>query len=172
MPKKLDSAGPPRVSPVLFDIDPHSNTKSPTYVHIKIKNNKEKAIVDSGADTTLISKKLVNKLNINYKTDNQKNTRFLSASGGELNTVGHCIIDIMIGKIKIRQLCTVIENLSTNILLGTDLLTNYGATINFKDKTMSIGKNTVNIHTAGSLSNHCLTAKSNIMIPAKGKRIM
>ena len=92
---------------------------------------------------------------------------FVAANGEQLKTLGYCLIDIEIGQLKLKHKCIIIENLATELLLGTDILVNRGMIINFLNKTLSIGKISTKIYTEEKINNFCLTSKSDINIPAQ-----
>jgi hypothetical protein len=56
------------------------------------------------------------------------------------------------GKFEMIQKCTIIDKLSADLLLGTVTPVNYGMIINYSNHTLSVGKNTVKIHTSGKQS--------------------
>jgi hypothetical protein len=94
-----------------------------------------KAVLDSGADATIISRELCSKL---HRTLPQVCPKFLPTpvtlgmpNGHEIKIKQFINIDIMLeskmGRLLVsNQCCLIWENLSENILLGNDLLTSQG----------------------------------------------
>ena len=70
------------------------------------------------------------------------------------------------GSYEFRQKCIVINNLYTNVLLGTDALVNHGMILNYRLKTFSVGKISLQMHTKESQSFCCLALTKRIEIPA------
>ena len=70
------------------------------------------------------------------------------------------------GSYEFRQKCIVINNLCTNVLLGTDALVNHGMILNYRLKTFSVGKISLQMHTKESQSFCCLALTKRIEIPA------
>ena len=98
-------------------IDPHKI--SAAFVNIKINNQKIKAMLDSGAEATLISSNLIKMLNLKINPP-EKSLRFIAANKQTLTVIGWILLPFRLGQLELSQKATVVENLSTNILLGTD----------------------------------------------------
>ena len=77
---------------------------SATYVNLRINNEQCKAIMDSGAESTLCSFKLANKLNLKIMNDDSL-VNYVTANGEKLNNMGWSIMDVKIGSYKFKQRC-------------------------------------------------------------------
>jgi hypothetical protein len=62
--KKRVITGKTRISPVYINIPNSPQKSSATYISIKLKNEEFKAIVDSGAEVTLINATLAKRLKL------------------------------------------------------------------------------------------------------------
>ena len=172
---KIGSTGSSkRFSPVLNNIikDPLKiiNIKtSATYIKLKLKNKEIGAIVDSGAESTIINKNLAEKLKLKI-ANHRSDVKYIAANGQSLNMVGYCFLDLCISGKKIKQMAVVIDNLSTQLLLGTDMLSNYGMIINYSNKTLTIGEYSTKIFTNKPIfetQRHFLITKENISVPPR-----
>ena len=122
------------ISPVLINGELNQRKKfSSTHIRIKINNCKTMALVDSGAAKTLVSTKFAKKMKLKT-TKAVSNTKWVTANGSELENNGETVINLEIGTYSIEQRCTVIKNLVTDVLIGTDLLSNHGILINYQTK--------------------------------------
>ena len=173
---KLLATGPKRRSPVLMN---YINSPQPqnvilknsaTYVNTKMKGSNYKAIVDSGAESTLISSCLARKLRLKIM-EPEDNTVYVAANKEVLKTVGWTLLDLEIGQLKLKQKCIVIDRLSTDILLGTDTLVKYGMIINYQNFTLSCGKISVKIFTNYRQTAACLAANSVITVKPNGTHV-
>ena len=111
---------------------------SATYTHLKINNKKFKVIIDSGAESTLMNYKTAKLLDLIIKEPDD-NVKYIAANGETLKTMGWSIIEVEMASYKFHQKCIIINNLSTDVLLGTDTLNNHGMILNYKDKTIGVG---------------------------------
>ena len=136
---------------------------SATYVNLRINNEQCKAIMDSGAESTLCSFKLANKLNLKIMNDDSL-VNYVTANGEKLNNMGWSIIDVKIGSYKFKQRCVVIKGLSAEVLFGTDALVNHGMVFDFGRKTLSVGKISVKLITKAMQSSCCLSMTKRVEI--------
>ena len=118
-----------------------------------------------------MSDKIAKKLKLDYTRDNNNKIKYISANGGILKTIGYCYIDLEFGKTIIKSLCTIIDNLSADVLIGTDLLATHGMIIDYTKNLLKIGKNSINIFTTHKQTNYCLTAPSKIKIKAQTNHV-
>ena len=174
---KLLATGQKRRSPVLMnyiDSPQPQNVilkNSATYVNTTMKGSIYKAIVDSGAESTLISSCLARKLRLKIM-EPVDNTVYIAANKEILKTVGWTLHGLEIGQLKLKQKCIIIDRLSTDILLGTDTLVKYGMIIDFYQIfTLSCGKISVKIFTNYRQTASCLAANSVITIKPNGTHV-
>ena len=81
---------------------PRNEKSSATFVNLKINNINCKVIVDSGAESTLVDKKVANKLHLKIFEDDS-NIDYITANGDSLKKSGWSLIEMMIGSYKFRQ---------------------------------------------------------------------
>jgi len=138
-----------------LDSPRNEEVTSATFVYVNINNMKYKTIVDSGAESTLISHRVAKQLNLKIINDDSL-INYVTANGEKLNNLGWTIVEVKIGSYRLKQRCVVIKNLSANVLLGTDTLVNHGIVLNFRLKTLSVGKISIKMSAKGEQSQCCL----------------
>lgn len=170
--KKLENTGPLRTSPVLlnFKNGPNVNT-SATFVNIKINSKNCKVIIDSGAEATLVDLKVAQRIGLIIQKEDQQMVQYVTANGENLRTFGWSLMEVKIGSYKSRQKCVVIENLCSNILLGTDALVYHGMVLNYHNKTLAVGKSIVALSPIGEQSSFCLSVSRRIEIKPLGSHV-
>jgi hypothetical protein len=139
--KKLEKTGDERISPVLANTQYDPLKPNTLYLSLKINNKGVKALLDSGAEVTLISKKLANSLNLRINTT-ENNIKFIAANKQTMTVRGWTIINLKLGQLKQIQRAYVIEDLSTDFHLGLDWIKRNGSKIDFEKKTLKIGNQT------------------------------
>ena len=88
--------------------------------HIKYENNNIQAIVDSGAASTFISNKFMKKFQI-AGTLTKETRKLVSANCQSFVVEWSIKLEFSIGSYKFTQECSVINRLSTDMLLGKKL---------------------------------------------------
>ena len=149
---------------------PNVNTTA-TFANLKINNKNCKVIIDSGAESTLVDSKVATQLGLTIQRDDQSPVRYVTANGEYLKTLGWSMIEVKIGSYKFRQKCVVIGNLCSNILLGTDVLVNHGIILNYHNKTLTVGKSTIELLTQGEQTSFCLSVSRRIEIKPLGSHV-
>jgi predicted aspartyl protease len=129
---------------------PHSSKiylkNSATFINLNLKGKVIKTLVDSGAESTLISKRLADQLKLKVLPD-EENVLYIAANGQPLKNMGWTLLHFKMGQFEMTQRCIIIDKLSVGLLLGTDVLANYDMVINYKDHTLSVGNISVKICT-------------------------
>ena len=104
-------------------------------------------IVDSGAECSLMASETYDKINKKYVKNFVSNTtdrKVRSVSGGTLIIKGDADVQIKIGKERIWTRFTLIENMPRPYsLLGMNFLTDTGARIDFRSRTLAVGQSVV-----------------------------
>ena len=116
------------------------------HIQVKINDHKIKALIDTGASISCISKSFL--VNSGNRSKLRTDTDILCIKGvcGERHSVeGTAVIKIKIGKFQVDQRFYVFSRLHEDLLLGIDFLTNNGAkidlqsnTVRFKDSQKSV----------------------------------
>jgi hypothetical protein len=157
---------------VLVHLNPQKNKhSSATFVNILLNNFKITAGLDSGAESTLINSKLASKLHLKIQNCDE-NIKYIAANGQPLTTVGWSIVNINIGSYFFRQKCTIINNLATDVLLGTDTLAQHGMILNYLNKTLSVGKVTAKLITEKPLTAFSLVSCAHTKIEPRSTHVM
>lgn len=113
-----------------------------TRCEIEVKNEKLEAIVDSGAATNILTKGLQEKLGI--KITESSNGRFKLADGKRVIALGQTFITVKIGGIKIPMRIQIIDSREKHLILGTEILKEMKAIIDYEKGELKItydGKN-------------------------------
>ena len=106
------------------------NTSSPNCITVKVKKKQYKALVDTGAEVSIISSRVFDQL---YPRPELKKKRMkLQAANGTLMRIkGVTSLNFKVGSQKVRQECVVIKELNRLIILGRDWLRSYGVRVYF-----------------------------------------
>jgi hypothetical protein len=168
--KKRVITGKTRISPVYINISNNPQKSSATYISIKLKNEEFKAIVDSGAEVTLINAALAKRLKLRVTKMND-NIQYIAANSGVIHHKGFTILDVAIGQWKTKQKAIVVDHLTADILLGTDWLSQHGVIINYEKKLLSCGKFFSNLTTSKIQTSHCICTTRAITIPPLSSHI-
>jgi len=115
-----------------------SSLKDSSYIWISINQKKVRALIDTGAGITCISKKMADKLNLKLKSFQPgKIKSFYSASGSSLNAVGIAKINYNLNGLIISFDTVVLDNLTGACIIGSDFLNATSARIDFSTGTVS-----------------------------------
>lgn len=95
------------------------------------------ALLDTGAAISCIDSSVVNNRDI---VPLNKNLVLRAATGTQLNIIGGTIVDLCVNNYCLKVYCIVINKLSTNIILGTNFLREYGVIINYNSEQIIIQK--------------------------------
>ncbi|RNA00591.1 Retrovirus-related Pol poly from transposon [Brachionus plicatilis] len=109
------------------------------YVKIKINGKNITAALDSGAAKTMISSSLARLINANPLQNNNR-TKWITANGGKLVSKGEIFTRICFGNHSFIQKCELIDNLASDMLLGTDMLLDQEALIDYRNKRLCFGR--------------------------------
>ena len=127
-------------------------------IEVQISNKPFYAIVDSGAESTLMTRKVAESLNLRLVPYSGK--RLTTASNQSMPTIGSTNIEMAIKAVNLyKQLVEIIvvEDLPSDILLGLDSISKFNINIEGSTKTAFIEKNP--IETSGKLiSNQYLSS--------------
>ncbi|CAF1153051.1 unnamed protein product, partial [Brachionus calyciflorus] len=91
-------------------------------------------------------------------------TRWVTASGHELKEIGKASIEVRIKNYKVKHTFTVIQELSTNLILGTDFLTVHGANIDYTRQKLIINEQETDLITSQKQVYASLRAKNDIFL--------
>jgi predicted aspartyl protease len=104
---------------------------------LKISNKDIEVVIDSGAAISVITEKLRKELNL--KIIGKSNITCTLANGGKIASLGKVNTEIEIyEKIVIPITLDVIESNQREIIIGNDLLNEWNANINYKDKVLEL----------------------------------
>ena len=168
--KKLEQTGDERISPVLANAQYDPLKPNTLYLSLKINNKGVKALLDSGAEVTLISKKLANNLNLRINTT-ENNIKFIAANKQTMMVRGWTIINLKLGQLKQIQRAYVIEDLSTDFLLGLDWIKRNGSKIDFEKNTLKIGNQTFELLIKEKQSSFSVSTSRQIQIEPLSSKI-
>ena len=107
--------------------------------YINVGRRRIEALVDTGADTSLIDKSIADLLptgkchSIGGRVPNLH-----GVTGHSLSVTGRCTIQFMLGSRSLSHDFVVVKNLSREIILGVDFLERFGVKLDYSQKTMAI----------------------------------
>ena len=116
-------------------IDAMENT--PSSILIKIQGVRHRALIDSGAQLSIMHKKVYDSLK--YKGElKRKNLHLTSVSGTPLKVDGTANITFKVGGLKLQHNFVVVSNMNRNFILGRDWLTENRVRIYFDLKSIRV----------------------------------
>lgn len=154
-----------------FSFNPQ-NENTATNVKIQLNEAKVIAALDSGAAKTMINTSIAKSLKLKSIKPGSKDTKSISANGGELISKGNAYVDISLGDYSFNQKCEVIENLTAQVLLSTDMLLSQGAIIDYKNKRLVIGGTIVPLLVYGRQKEACLSINKEIDIDPNVQKLL
>lgn len=99
------------------------------------------AILDTGAEVTLMSTSTFNRLNLKLSPTKQK---LKAANKSSIKVVGSSVLPIFIGGLSIDQKVLIVEQASFDLLLGSNFLKNFSSiTLMLGDKKVKFDGETV-----------------------------
>ena len=107
---------------------------------LHLGNRKTYALVDSGADISLMSKETFDKIAAENVLDftTEEWVALQSASGHKIEAVGTAFLQVKLSKFSQPYRFQVIDGLHTQCILGNDFLTEFGVQLDFGRKTMNL----------------------------------
>src|SRR5438445_3322435 len=112
---------------------------------VEIKGNVMEAIVDSGAATNIITKRILEKLGM--KITESSNAVFSNVNRKKVPSLGKVYIKIKIENIEIPMKVQVIDSTKRDLILGTEILAEVKGKINFEKNELKIEYNGKEIRT-------------------------
>ncbi len=111
---------------------------------IKIQKQKLRALVDSGAQVSLLHESVIKELKkrTNIKVESTK-INLQTANGELMQVLGSTLIDFEIGNMKINHRFIIVKELNRKVILGRDWLTQNGVRLYFDLGSLRIGKSYV-----------------------------
>ena len=109
---------------------------TPLYGKFKIKSQKVDVIINTDATTNIITKTLLNKLNI--KIEESSNKIFTLANGKDIIALGKVKLNFEIQEKKLPIKLQVIESKKEKVLIGIKWLKKVKVEINLKNDTIKI----------------------------------
>ena len=103
---------------------------------LTINNTTVKAVVDTGAATSIMTSSLLRQLNLEIEESSK--TRFIIANGERQASLGKTEIEIEINDWIIPMTVEIIENKKKELLLGTKFLAEMKGLIDLEEQTMTL----------------------------------
>ena len=137
---------------------------------VKIGEDKIYALVDSGADVSLISencfKKTKNKHIVSYVK--LADIAMKGVTGHSIQVLGRARIIVCVGREQVAHEFYVVSNSTKPMILGSDFLISTGASIDLRNKTLSINQNVILLRDKMNLENSgCLvhSIRRTVLLP-------
>ena len=120
-------------------IDIELDKRSPSSCLVRLEKTYYRALVDTGADLSIIHHRVYQNMKVKSKLIPSKIT-LNSVSGDRLKLKGKTNIEFKIGEEKVGHNFLVVENVSRNIILGRDFCKKYGVRLYYDLERIRIGK--------------------------------
>ena len=119
----------------IYKVDLSGDPKSIT---LRVRKNRVRCLVDTGAQVSLISDKMLHKL-FKYPSIQATKTTLSSASGDTLHVRGQVELEFSIGGKHYSYPFKVVTNLSQSIIMGADFMTDHGVRIYYDKRQIVVG---------------------------------
>ena len=139
--------------------DPHTGAK---LCPVKIGEGKIYALVDSGADVSLISENCFKKIQNKYIVSYVKlaDIAMKGVTGHSIQVLGRARILVCVGREQVAHEFYVVSNSTKPMILGSDFLISTGASIDLRNKTLSIKENVILLRDKMNRENSCCLVHS------------
>ena len=138
----------------------------PFTVLVKVKNKGRRALIDSGADTVVISEQFYKEIFGKNARPRLTGTKLRTADGGLMPLLGETFIHFEISGKVYPHTCLVVRNLNHGLILGRDFMTKYNMVLNFKDHSCMIGREKLTLARSNDLHANIRTVNS-VSIPPR-----
>jgi len=153
----------------LEELQSKDNARTPMITTIVIGSSKCDAILDTGAATSLISMDVVGEIRSHpsFQFKNSMNNNLSAANGSFLNIVGYCTVCVKIGKKEKIIGFNVAERLPSGIILGNNVLSEFGIKPDPANNCAYIGSSTIPVKTWKEDIMYGVSLPHNVRIKAK-----
>ena len=104
------------------------------------------ALIDTGAEISLIRQDVFNKIPREYVLDHAQPTcSLLGVTGHQLQVSEKALVKMRSGQRVVEQEVHVVENIAKQMILGIDFLENHKAKLDFEQKTLAIYKEVISL---------------------------
>jgi len=152
----------------------YSSLKDSSHISVFINHRKVKALVDTGAGRTCVSKRIIDKCNLHvepFKPGQLCN--FTTANGGMLNAIGTVTIDYNLNGLIVPFETIVLDNLSESCIFGSDFLDATSARMDFGAGTISFEDGLVVVPVSSSANKiNYVRAMSRTVLPPMSESII
>ena len=120
--------------------------RSRLYVNVVVNGKVVKALIDTGAELSIVTSKLIEDCDLSEFVDTSYSGTVVGMGSQKITGRIHCI-DIKLQKttLPISLIC-VNHQMSSPFLIGLDFLWRHGAIINLREKTLSIGSELIGFY--------------------------
>ena len=112
----------------------------PFTILVKVKNKQRRALIDTGADTVVISESYYRDIFGRNSRPRNSKLQLKSADGGFLHLLGESYISLDINGKVYPHTCLVVRNLNHSLIIGRDFMTKYNMILNFQTNTCMLGR--------------------------------
>jgi len=114
---------------------------------LSVGSYKTHALLDTGAEVSLISSAVFKKIAQNFiKMYTKSCEKLNSITGHNVKTKGKCCIQVQIGKENFEMSFVIVEKLPKPFVFGIDFFTNFQPRIDWRGKTLTLSSSTVLLH--------------------------
>ncbi len=107
-------------------------------VPVIINTHSYRAMLDSGAGVNCVQKSVIDKLGMGRKVKKDRRRVLRDAQGTDMKVVGELNLPMQIGDTQLHVHCVVVNSLPLPVILGIPFLEQTEATMDFKQKTLTM----------------------------------
>lgn len=133
------------------EIMPLLVSKLSIMVEVTIKNKKYRALIDTGAEANIMSKKIIEDCELWTEVDKNYRANVSGVEGGTKMTIGYIpYLNISVGQFEVPCPFIVMDHDSIDMILSQAFLTYYRATLDFENNVLKINGNHINMYICDS----------------------
>lgn len=147
--------------------DDFRTEKGTPFCQIRVGKRKIQALVDTGADMSVISEsffKLLNKKSVKHSSSCDL-PLLIGVSGRPLGVKKKVVLTVSMGQETFNSSFVVVENLRKNMIIGCDLLREQKVFLDFEQSTLRIRGSVVLLKSKDTCSSFLVSAKAKTRIP-------
>ena len=140
---------------------------NPSSCVIKVCKQNFRALVDTGADISLIHSRVYKRIKNEVKLQPVR-ARLQTVNGNPLIPLGRVSLSFRVGTEKVEHSFLVVDDINKNIILGRDFCTRQGVRLYYDLNRMRVGKSYIPLEEDGHYTHQIRAARKIILRPREG----
>ena len=140
---------------------------NPSSCIIKVCKQNFRALVDTGADISLIHSRVYKRIKNEVKLQPVR-ARLQTVNGNPLIPLGRVSLSFRVGTEKVEHSFLVVDDINKNIILGRDFCTRQGVRLYYDLNRMRVGKSYIPLEEDGHYTHQIRAARKIILRPREG----